>query len=115
RVLAPLASTALELSGASSVDRNAKDAAAGSSLAMAGLILDIGSSAVPGGSEGKAAVRRLIRDATENPGAWSTVAAFAERAVSKKARGGVSIQRVIQNRSEEHTSELQSRGQLVCR
>src|SRR5439155_22839006 len=31
-------------------------------------------------------------------------------------RGAVSLRRlIVQNRSEEHTSELQSRGHLVCR
>ena len=64
RVLAPLGSTALELTGLSSVDRGAKDAAGGRALAMGGLILDLGSSAVPGGRQGKAAVRELIRHAT---------------------------------------------------
>lgn len=104
-VLAPLGSTLLEATGLSSVDRAAKDAAGGSALAMAGLILDIGSSAVPGGRQGKTAVRELIRHATDNPGAWKTVAAFVERAVSKKARGGVSIQRVIQNEAGDQLVE----------
>ena len=118
RVLAPLGSTALEITGLSSVDRGAKDAAGGSALAMGGLILDIGSSAVPGGRQGKTAVRELIRHATDNPGAWRSVAAFVERAVSKKARGGVSIQRVIQNEAGDQLVEhtiLNKAGDVVER
>jgi RHS repeat-associated protein len=116
RVLAPLASTALELSGASGVDQSSKAAAGGSKMAMAALVLDIGSSAIPGGSEGKAGVRALIRDATENPGAWKSVASFVEKAVSKKARGGISIQRVIQNEAGDQLVEhtiLNKAGEVV--
>jgi hypothetical protein len=67
--------------------------------------------AVPGGAgegaAGKKALSALIRDATENPGGWKTVGAFVEEAVNKKARGGISIQRIIENgngdRLVEHT------------
>ena len=104
-MLAPLVSTALEVSGATAVDRSAKDAAKGSKLAIAALVLDVGLSAVPGGSQGKTAVRTLIKDATANPGAWKSVAVFVEKAVSKKARGGVSIQRVIQNEAGDQLVE----------
>jgi len=97
RVLAPLASTALEVTGLSSVDRSAKDAADGSSLAMAALVLDIGSSAIPGGRQAKTAIRGLIGDAMANPSNWRAVASFTESA--QKAKGGLSIQTVVQNRS----------------
>jgi hypothetical protein len=66
-------------------------------LAAGFLVLDIGANAVPGGGEGKAALSRLIKDATENPAAWKTVAAFVEKAVTREARGGISIQRVVEN------------------
>jgi hypothetical protein len=38
-----------------------------------------------------------MKDATENPSAWHTVGAFIEDAVSKKAKGGISIQTLIEN------------------
>ncbi len=57
------------LFGASSVDENAKHAAAGSRAAAVFLVIDIGSNAVPAGGEGKAALSALIRDATEHPNA----------------------------------------------
>jgi uncharacterized protein RhaS with RHS repeats len=116
RVLAPLASTLLELSGATGVDESAKAAAGGSKLAMAALVFDIGVNAIPGGSEGKAGVRALIKDATENPGAWKSVAAFVEKATSKKARGGLSIQQVIQNETGDQLVEhtvLNKAGEVV--
>jgi uncharacterized protein RhaS with RHS repeats len=99
------ASLALELTGAVSVDENARGAAAGSAAAAAFLVLDIGANAIPGGGEGKAALSRLIRDATENPGAWRTIAAFVERAAGRRVRGGTSIQRVIENEAGQQLVE----------
>ena len=110
------ASLALELTGAVSVDEHAREAAGGSTAAAAFLVLDIGANAIPGGGEGKAALSRLIRDATENPGAWRTVAAFVERATSKAARGGVSIQRVVENEAGQQLVEhtvLDKAGKVV--
>ena len=46
---------------------------------------------------GKAAVGRLIKDATDNPGNWKTVGAFTEPAMNQKARGGTSIQAILEN------------------
>ena len=83
---------------------------------MAALVLDIGTSAIPGGRQGKEATRRLIKSATENPGAWRTVAAFVEKAVTRQARGGVSIQQVVQNEAGDqlvrHTI-LDAAGEVV--
>jgi hypothetical protein len=53
----------------------------------------------------KEAVRLLIKDATENPGGWRSVGAFTEAATSKAARGGVSIQRVLENDTGEQLVE----------
>lgn len=85
-------------------------------MAAGFLILDLGVTAIPGGGEGKAALSRLIRDATENPGAWRTVAAFVEKAITREARGGVSIQRVVENEAGQqlvrHTI-LDQEGRVV--
>ena len=110
------ASLALELTGAVSVDENARSAAGGSKLAMAALVLDIGLNAVPGGGEGKAALSRLMKDAAENPGAWRAIAVFTEEAINKAAKGGLSIQTVIQNEAGDqlvrHTI-LDKAGQVI--
>ncbi len=53
-----------------------------------------------GGGYGKAArevASRLIRDVADNPGNWRTVGSFTEAATNKKARGGVSIQTILEN------------------
>ena len=52
-----------------------------------------------GGPEDRAAASLLIKDATENPSAWHTVGAFVEEATNAKARGGVSIQSILENAS----------------
>lgn len=56
---------------------------------------------------GKGALRGLIRDAIDNPRNWKTVGALVESATNRKARGGVSIQRLLENdagdRLVEHT------------
>jgi uncharacterized protein RhaS with RHS repeats len=105
RVATATASLALELTGAVSVDEHSRAAAGGSNTAMAFLVLDLGVNAIPGGGEGKAALSRLMKDASENPGAWHTVGAFVESAISKKAKGGLSIQRVIQNEAGDQLVE----------
>lgn len=99
------ASLALELTGAVSVDENARGAAGGSRVAMAGLAFDIGINAIPGGGEGKAALSRLMKDAVENPGAWRTIGAFTEAATRKDLKGGLSIQRIIENQSGDRLVE----------
>ena len=59
--------------------------------------------AIPGGAgegaAGKNALSALMRDATENPGNWKSVGAFAEQAINRKAKGGVSVQRIIENQA----------------
>jgi hypothetical protein len=40
-----------------------------------------------------------MKDVGNNPGAWRTVGSFVERAVNRKARGGISIQTIIENES----------------
>jgi len=50
---------------------------------------------------GKAALSLLIKDAVDNPGNWRTVGRFIEDAVNKRARGGVSVQQVIENAAGE--------------
>ena len=97
RVLVPALATAVSLIGIDGAERDAGAAARGSRGAAVSLAATFFLSAVPGGGEGKGAASQLIRSATENPGAWRTVAAFVERAVTRQARGGVSIQRVIEN------------------
>jgi RHS repeat-associated protein len=97
RYASAAASLALELTGAVSVDEHARGAAGGSKMAMAALIFDIGVNAIPGGGEGRAALSRLIKDASENPGAWRVVGAFTEAATNKAAKGGLSVQTVLRN------------------
>jgi hypothetical protein len=97
RVLAPLASTLLDISGASAVDEHAKAAAGGSGAGCALLALDIGLAAVPGGEEGRAALSELMKHAADNPGAWRAVGAFTEAATRKGLKGGTSIQMIIEN------------------
>lgn len=107
RVLAPLASTVLEITGATAVDSHAKEAAGGSAGAMGMLAFDLAINAVPGGGEGKAALSALMKDAAQNPSAWRVVGAFTEAAARKGLEGGTSIQKVIENqvgdRLVEHT------------
>ena len=107
RVIAPVVSTLLEVTGLSAVDSHAKEAAAGSRKGLAMLAVDIGVYAIPGGGEGKAALSALMKDAAENAGGWRTIGAFTEAATSKGLKGGASIQRIIENeagdRLVEHT------------
>jgi RHS repeat-associated protein len=49
------------------------------------------------GTVGKTALSTLMKDATKNPKAWRTVGAFVEAAVNRKAKGGVSIQTILEN------------------
>src|SRR5690625_5419652 len=44
-----------------------------------------------------------------------TAAEFWERANAYFTSLGITVRQVLTDRSEEHTSELQSRGHLVCR
>ena len=49
------------------------------------------------GKAGREVASRLIGDVTDNPGNWKTVGSFTEAAVNKKAKGGISIQTVMEN------------------
>lgn len=51
--------------------------------------------ALPVGKLGKGSA--LIRDALDNPSNWKTVGSFAEAATNRRARGGVSIQTIVEN------------------
>lgn len=95
---AAAANTAMEASGinaAASTGDAIANGRTGEALLGAAFI------AVPGGggegAAGKKALSALIHDATETPGNWKTVGAFVEEAINKKARGGISIQRIIEN------------------
>lgn len=61
-------------------------------VASSGLNLAM---ALPAGRGGR--VGALIRDAADNPGNWKVVGAFAEAATNRRARGGVSIQTIVEN------------------
>ena len=50
-------------------------------------------------SSPKGALSALMKDAIDNPGAWRTMGAFVESATNRKARGGISIQAIIENAS----------------
>jgi RHS repeat-associated protein len=69
RVLAPLASTLLEFSGATAVDEHSKQAAGGSRAGMALLALDVAASVVPGAGELEGASARLLGEAARGQGA----------------------------------------------
>jgi putative RNase toxin 24 of polymorphic toxin system len=69
RVLAPLASTLLELSGATAVDEHSKEAAAGSGTAGLLLAADFVLAAIPGGEEGGQALRHEATQLAEKIGA----------------------------------------------
>jgi hypothetical protein len=49
------------------------------------------------GRAGREVASRLIRDASDNPRNWTTVGSFTEAATNKKARGGVSMQTIMEN------------------
>jgi hypothetical protein len=49
------------------------------------------------GRIGREAAGRLIKDAADNPDNWRTVGSFTEAATSKKAKGGLSIQTIVEN------------------
>jgi RHS repeat-associated protein len=51
------------------------------------------------GAIGKSALSALMKDATENPKAWRTVGAFVESAANRKAKGGISLQTIIENKT----------------
>jgi len=71
---------------------------------------------LPERSVGKEALSALIRNATEHPEAWKTVAAFVEGATNKAAKGGVSIERVVQNEAGQQLVEhtvLDKAGKII--
>ena len=76
------------------------DAANGLTPASGGQIRATLSSAA-----GKTAARALIRDVIGNPGGWRSVGAFTEAATAKAAKGGVSVQRVIENEAGDQLVE----------
>lgn len=49
------------------------------------------------GKLGREAASRLIRDVSDNPSNWKVVGTFTEAATNKKAKGGVSIQTIVEN------------------
>src|SRR5437870_11545685 len=49
------------------------------------------------------------------PGAFEIPVVVRELALQKKADAIIAIGVILKGRSEEHTSELQSRGHIVCR
>lgn len=49
------------------------------------------------GRMGREVASRLIRDVTDNPSNWKVVGSFTEQATGRKAKGGVSIQTVVEN------------------
>jgi RHS repeat-associated protein len=49
------------------------------------------------GKLGREAASRLIRDVSDNPSSWKVVGTFTEVATNKKAKGGVSIQTIVEN------------------
>lgn len=49
----------------------------------------------------RARIGELINDATGNPEKWRTVSAFTEAATNAKAKGGVSIQTIVENEQGE--------------
>jgi RHS repeat-associated protein len=49
------------------------------------------------GKAGREAASRLIRDVLDNPNNWKAVGSFTEAAINKKAKGGVSIQTIMEN------------------
>lgn len=47
----------------------------------------------------RTALSALMRDAEENPGNWRAIGAFTEEASSKAAKGGTSIQTILENKN----------------
>ncbi|HEX3927561.1 MAG TPA: RHS repeat-associated core domain-containing protein [Gemmatimonadales bacterium] len=83
-------------------------ASAGNAIGSGNVVVGAASAAlaiVPGVAADRAAVGALIRDATENPGGWKTLGVFVEQATGRKARGGISIQRIIENAEGRQLAE----------
>lgn len=74
----------------------------GAALLIGGIKV-LGEKAVVQGA--KEVTRSLIKDATQNPGNWRTVGAFTEAATNKAAKGGVSVQRVVENEAGDQLVE----------
>jgi RHS repeat-associated protein len=93
RVLAPLASTLLDVSGALAVDEHAKEAAAGDRLSGVLLVADIAVAAVPGGEEGGRALAKVGEELAERAGSNSVSLHSAEGIMRVdlvgRAHGGV--------------------------
>ena len=53
--------------------------------------------ALPAGRSGR--VASLMRDAADNPGTWKVVGSFVEAATNRRAKGGASIQTILENAS----------------
>jgi RHS repeat-associated protein len=68
------------------------------------------------GRLGREATSRLMRDFADNPENWKVVGSFTEAATSRKAKGGLSIQTIIENESGDrlvrHTV-LDKSGRIV--
>jgi hypothetical protein len=85
----------------------------GERVGLAGRLVAIAGALTPasggqiraGASTAQEVTRALIRNATTNPHGWRTVGAFTEPATTKAARGGVSIQKVIENEAGDQLVE----------
>ncbi len=106
RVLAPLGSTALELTGLASVDRAAKDAAGGSTAGAVALTAEFVFAAVPGGRQGITIGRKAVSHIVRKHGAQSLA-----RNSSKFGRG-VNIEKLVQA-AEDVTPTVAANGNLV--
>jgi len=62
-------------------------------------VLPGGGYTAAGKSVGKSALSALMQDAADNPSNWRAVGSFTEEALNKKARGGVSVQTVLENQA----------------
>ena len=51
------------------------------------------------GRLGREAASRLINDVAENPANWKIIGSFTEAAPGRKAKGGLSIQTILENES----------------
>lgn len=74
----------------------------GRGIALVGLLTPATGGQIRGAKE---ALSALIQDATSSSGNWRTVGAFTEEATNKAAKGGVSVQRVIENETGDQLVE----------
>ena len=80
--------TGMNVAGQAGADLRRGDVASASiNLAMA----------LPAGRSGR--VASLMRDAADNPGNWKVVGSFVEAATNRRAKGGASIQTILENAS----------------